>query len=281
MLAGRYQLNAVCGEGTTSIIYEATQVFRNRTVAVKVLRPEMCSDGLCMQAFQSEAQVSSRFSHPSIVSLWDLGISDSGQPFIVLEYLQGGSLADKILQDQSLPNDLVIEIFIQICSALELVHKFGFVHRSINVTKIMFEKPDGSDRLIAKLIGFSRAKKINEIDINLTSAAESEHQVRRLSLYISPEHARGQEIDGRADIYATGCTMYQALTGEIPLKGENVYHTIRKHLAEAPVPMSVLRRDLKINKDLEKIVAKAMQKNPNDRFQSMSEMQKALERIRR
>lgn len=281
LLLGQYQLNAVCGEGSTSIVYEATHTILNRTLAVKVLRQE-CSDRLSMQAFQCEAQTSSSLPHPNIVAACDCGMTTSGQPFIVSEYVPGGSLADRIKQSQSLPNNQVIEIFIQICAALEYVHKRGFVHRSVNVTKIMFEKP--GDKLITKLIGFSRAKKIkepgNEID-NLANSGQADHQARRFSLYMSPEHAHGKEVDGRADIYATGCTMYQALTGEIPLKGENVYHTIQKHLTETPVPMAALRRDLKINKDLENIVSKAMQKDPSDRFQSMSEMVKALEKIRR
>jgi serine/threonine-protein kinase len=138
----------------------------------------------------------------------------------------------------------------------------------------MFQRLDNG--VTVKLVGFSRAKEIGESTI-LSAPVMQE---TRFSLYMSPEHVQGKAIDSRADIYGLGCTMYQALTGEIPLKGPTVYQTIHRHLHETPPSIRAARSDRGYPQELELVVAKAMQKNPADRFQSASEMAASLQSIR-
>jgi len=277
-LANTYEFIEAVGSGGMSVIYKARHRALNRFVAIKMLHGHMLTDNVIMR-FQQEAKASSLLVHPNTVAVHDFGITESGQPYMVMDFIEGETLANVIQRQGALPVEDCIKIISQVCDAVEHAHENGILHRDLKPSNIMLIKMEGTPGIV-KIVDFGIAKIMDASGSsgqNLTRTGE----LFGSPLYMSPEQCAGaKELDRRSDIYSLGCVMYECLTGTVPHRGETLVGTIVKHMNEQPIPISEMQPDTKVPSALEDIVDKALEKNPDKRFQTMEELKKALWQVR-
>ncbi len=276
-IAGRYQILSFIGRGGMSVVYKARHLYMERVQAVKMLHAHLVSNAQSLKRFQQEAQAASHLAHPHIMGVHDFGISPQGQPYLVMDYLQGSSLAEVIERERQLSVERAINIFAQACDALAHAHQKGVVHRDLKPSNIMLidteEQPD-----FVKIVDFGIAKLLPQSEKqgqHLTQTGE----VFGSPLYMSPEQCLAGNLDARSDIYSLGCVIYEAVTGKAPLTGGNMLETMYMHLNEPPLPFAKVRPDLDLPDELEAVVFKSMEKDPKNRQQSMTELKEELEKV--
>lgn len=266
LLAGRYELTGKIGEGGMAVVYKAKDRLLNRYVAIKILRPEYTKDEQFVQNFKKESQAAAGLQHPNIVSIYDVGKSGNIN-YIVMELIDGKPLSDLIHERGTIDYRTVLKISEQVASALSLAHKHNIIHRDVKPHNIMITK-DGT----AKLTDFGIAKAVS----NATMVAETSRIIGSVH-YFSPEQARGAHVDERSDIYSLGIVIYEMLTGQVPYDGENPVEVALKHLNEEMTPPSKLVGG--IPPALEKLVLKATDKYPGNRYKSADEMLDDLQNV--
>jgi serine/threonine protein kinase len=273
-LSNQYEFISEIGSGGMGVIYKARHIALNQTVAIKMLHNNRM-DEVSVRRFQQEAKAVTALDHPSIVRVRDFGVSDSGQPHMVLDFIEGDTLSKSIQKTAGLSVEESLDIFIQACDALEHAHIRGVLHRDLKPSNIMLV-PRISGAPLVKIVDFGIAKiNIPEIEsgvVNLTQTGE----VFGSPLYMSPEQASGARLDKRSDIYSFGCVMFETLTGTPPFVGGSSIETIFRQLNDkAPsLKEGSLGRDFP--GELESIVAKTLEKKPENRFQSMAELKNQL-----
>jgi eukaryotic-like serine/threonine-protein kinase len=267
VLANRYEIDAVLGQGGMAKVFKGTDRVLGRTVAVKVLSPQFAGDHQFVSRFRREAQAAAALNHPNIVSVFDTG--DQGDVhFIVMEFVQGRTLRDAIRQEGPILPERAVEITEEVARALAAAHEAGLVHRDVKPGNIMLTS-DGSD---AKVMDFGIARTTTGDTLTQTAA------VLGTASYLSPEQAQGQPVDARTDIYSLGCVLYEMLTGRPPFTGDSPVSIAYKHVRENPVPPSRLNDD--VTQSLEAVVMKMLAKNPTNRYQTAAELLEDLERVR-
>lgn len=260
IIGNRYEILEEVGNGGMALVYKAKDHVLNRFVAVKILKDEFTTDSDFIKRFNTEAQSAAALSHANIVSIYDVGHEEENNLYyIVMELIKGKTLKEIIDKDGVLSWKWSINIAIQIASALELAHKNGIIHRDIKPHNIIITE-DG----IAKVTDFGIAKAVSNSTITaFGTTIGSVH-------YFSPEQAKGSITDAKSDIYSLGVVMYEMLTGEVPFDADTPVSVALKHMQEEP------EEAIKINKDIpiavNDIVMKAMQKDPESRYQSATEM---------
>ncbi|SDG72545.1 serine/threonine protein kinase [Selenomonas sp. WCT3] len=248
VLDQRYELQEQIGGGGMADVYKANDLLLNRPVAVKILHDQFKSDTEFIDKFNREAQAAARLSHPNIVNIYDVGVMD-GAHYIVMEYVPGRTLKDKIKQEGHLSVAEALTVAKGIASALAHAHANNLVHCDIKPHNILM-MPDGS----AKVADFGIARAVTESTMTYTgNVVGSVH-------YFSPEQAKGTMITPKSDVYALGVVLYEMLTGSLPFTGETPVSVAMKHLQEEPVPVRQL--DPSIPPVVEAIVARAMSKDP-------------------
>ena len=262
VIGNRYEIIKKIGVGGMATVYKAKCNILKRYVAVKVLRDEFTTDEEFIKRFNTEAQAAASLTHPNIVSIYDVGHEDNIY-YIVMELVQGKTLKDIINEDGALPWKWALNVSIQVASALEMAHKNNIVHRDIKPHNIIITE-DG----IAKVTDFGIAKAVSNSTITaFGTTIGSVH-------YFSPEHARGGYTDAKSDLYSLGVVMYEMLTGRVPFDADTPVSVALKHMQEKPVePMKL---NPTIPYAVNKIIMKAMEKDPNERYQSATEMLKDL-----
>jgi serine/threonine protein kinase len=272
IIAGRYEIVQSLGDGGMGHVFQARDRMLKRFVAIKMLRADFTSSSMALQRFQKEAEAVSALNHPHIVALYDFGVAATGEPYIVMDCIEGVSF-DAAIQDHPLPIIRARKIFIQISSALMHAHQRGVIHRDIKPSNILLTEVDG-DHDFVKVIDFGIAKLLDPTtEHSLTTTGD----VFGSPQYMSPEQCRGQRLDERSDIYSFGCVMFRALTGRLPFSGSHPSEFIYKHVHEE-VP-SVVTEDIHIPSEMEEIVVRCLHKDPAARFQSMSELKEALSKL--
>jgi serine/threonine protein kinase len=273
-LADRYEVEKLVGTGGTSIVYRALHLQLRRTVAIKMLKAHLVTDEESKRRFEQEARAVSCLTHPNVVAVYDVGVTKYGEPYIVMEFLQGGSLADLVASEGRLTYERALPIFVQACSALWHAHKKDVIHRDVKPSNIMIV-PTDDDPEFVKIVDFGLAKlrALTGEFQRLTKTGE----VFGSPVYMSPEQCTGRKLDQRTDIYSMGVVMYEAIAGRPPFKEKSTIETIRRQIKEPPPRFSEVNPELKIPEELETIILKSLTKNPEDRYQTMEELRADLE----
>jgi serine/threonine protein kinase len=269
-LSGRYLVTRKIGQGGMGAVYEATHTDINKRVAVKVLLEKYAQREAIVRRLKQEAQLASSVDNEHIISVTDFGTTGDGRTFVVMEYLDGESLAECLSRETQLNEQRILRIVSQTASALAAAHAKGIVHRDIKPENLFILRRKDAD--FVKVVDFGISKSLR--------ASGEEEETTRLTqtgmvlgtpLYMSPEQARGDdELDQRVDIYALGVIMYEASTGRVPFVGNNYLSVISQVLNEEPKPLRELRPEL--SEEFEAVVLKAMAKDVKERYASANEM---------
>jgi serine/threonine protein kinase len=274
ILNGTYEIQDLVGRGGMGCVYKARDILMERTVAIKMLHSHLVQDKASTLRFQQEARAASAINHPNVITAYDFGILETGQPYLIMDFLQGSSLSATIDESNGLEYARAIHIFAQTCDALHVAHTKGVIHRDLKPSNIMIVQ-NRDDPDFVKIVDFGIAKLLphsGKQSQNLTQTGE----LFGSPLYMSPEQFLGKPLDVRTDIYAMGCVMYEALMGRPPFSGEHVLETMHKHIHEMPMKFSAARPDIKIPAKLETICARALEKEPDARYQTMAELRDAI-----
>jgi serine/threonine-protein kinase len=270
LLGGRYELDGVVGRGGMAEVYRARDLRLDRVVAVKTLREDLARDATFQARFRREAQSAASLNHPSIVAVYDTGEDNAGMshvPFIVMEYVDGRTIRDLLRDDRRLLPERALEIVDGVLRALDYSHRNGIVHRDIKPGNVMLTR-NGE----IKVMDFGIARAVADTQATMTQTA----QVIGTAQYLSPEQARGERVDARSDLYSVGCLLYELLTGRPPFTGDSPVAIAYQHVREAPVPPS--RVDPELPSWADGITLRAMEKDPDRRYQSASEMRGDIQR---
>lgn len=274
IFAGRYELLGEIGSGGMSVIYKARHQVMNKLVAIKMLHPHLIKNKAMMR-FQQEAKAASSLRHPNIISIHDFGTTEQDQPFMVMDFVEGTNCADLIAEQGPLPLPRALEIFSQLCSALEHAHKHGVLHRDLKPSNVMIVNSEKDLHVL--LVDFGIAK--------ILDSDSSVHQLTQTGelfgspLYMSPEQCLGQNLDVRSDIYSLGCVFYELLTGKPPLAGQSVMETVLMHINDTPKTLTEALPERTFPESFERFVAKLLATDPKNRFQSVSEVLQTLAQL--
>ena len=264
VLGERYQVEARIGAGGMAEVYRGFDSVLNRTVAIKVLLPQMARDTSFVQRFRREAQAAARLNQPNIVGVYDTG-ADDGTQFIVMEFIEGRTLAEFMATGRRPTPTQAAEIAQKIAAAIAAAHAQGVIHRDIKPGNVMITR-DG----VIKVMDFGIARVLGPETAPQTSA------VLGTASYLSPEQAQGGPVDARTDIYSLGAVLYELLTGRPPFTGESPVAVAYKQVNETPAIPSSLNAD--VPAALDAVVMKALSKNPSNRYQTAEEFSADLER---
>jgi len=270
LFGDRYQVGDTLGFGGMSEVHRGRDLRLGRDVAVKVLRADLARDPSFQARFRREAQNAASLNHPAIVAVYDTGetAGETGPvPYIVMEYVDGDTLRDVLKREGPMAPRRAMEIVADVCAALDFSHRHGIVHRDVKPANIMLNRAGA-----VKVMDFGIARAVSDGQATMTATSA----VIGTAQYLSPEQARGESVDARSDVYATGCVLYELLTGQPPFTGDSPVAIAYQHVREAPRPPSEAQPGLP--KELDAIVLKALNKNPLNRYQTAAEMRSDLVR---
>ena len=272
LVDGRYRIEAQIGEGGMGVVYKATHVTLNKTLALKVLRGEVAKDPEVVQRFMQEAQSATSIGHENIIDINDFGKLPDGTAYFVMEYLKGHPLNDLIKRGGSIPMRDAIQILRQVAGALGAAHARGIVHRDLKPDNV-FVLARGELENFVKVLDFGIAK-VGSTKNKLTRTG----MVFGTPHYMSPEQAAGQSVDERTDIYALGVMMYEMFTGRVPFDADTFMGVLTKHMFEKPAPMFGNDTERSLG-SLEQITLRALEKKPENRYPSMAALVADLDQV--
>jgi serine/threonine protein kinase len=267
MLGGRYRIEGRLGAGGMAEVFRGFDTVLSRQVAIKILAPQYASDASFVDRFRREAQAAARLNHPNVVAVYDSG-SDDGTHFIVMEFVEGRTLADFLAKGGKLAPAKATEIAERIADALQAAHDQGVIHRDVKSANVMVTREG-----IVKVMDFGIARMAEGDNVTQTAA------VLGTASYLSPEQAQGRPVDARSDIYSLGVVLYEMLTGGVPFVGDTAVAVAYKHVQETPPLPST--KNPEVSPALDAVVMRAMAKNPANRYQTAAEFREDLERVRR
>ena len=263
VLPDRYRIQREIGRGGMAVVYLAEDVPHGRDVAVKVLSPELTSS-IDAERFRREIQIAARLSHPNILPAYDSG-SANGLLYYVMPFVQGESLRARLDRESQLPIEEAIAITCEVADALAYAHSQGVVHRDIKPENILLQSGHAvvADFGIARLVQDAGAEKLTQTGMSIGTAS-----------YMSPEQFTGEKIDGRSDVYALACVLYEMLVGQVPFTGPNAMAIMARHTMQAVPSIRMVRSS--VPEDVEAVIFHALEKTPADRFATVDEFKDAL-----
>src|SRR5215204_4527704 len=269
-VGGRYELGEPLGRGGMAEVRRAVDQRLGRSVAVKQRRTDLATGPTFQARFRREAQSAAGLNHPTIVAVYDTGeetdpLTGVAIPYIVMELVEGQTLRDVLKDGRKILPERALELTQGILDALSYSHKAGIVHRDIKPANVMLT-PNGE----VKVMDFGIARAVADTSATMTQTSA----VIGTAQYLSPEQARGEQVDARSDIYSTGCLLYELLTGRPPFVGDSPVSVAYQHVREEPAPPSSVDPDLPRNADA--IVLKALTKDRERRYQTADEMRRDI-----
>ena len=266
ILAGKYKVGELLGEGGMAQVFRATHLGLDRAVVIKLMHSSMPSMDTAMKRFEQECKVTARLDHPNVVSVFDVGTLEGRRPYLVMEFIQGESMRDFLDRETSMSIKDASTVMMQVCSGLHEAHAQGIVHRDLKPENIMLrERSDRPDWV--KIVDFGIAH-LKQGGQRLTRTGIAIGTVD----YMSPEYLSDKPIDHRSDIYALGVILYELIAGRCPFMAETAEAVMAKHLWGTPMPLSHYRPDLQAGCIFDQLAEKALQKEPDDRYQSVQDM---------
>lgn len=273
VIDGKYKIQSILGEGGMAVVYRAYHDKMERTVVIKVMQGWLLSNRNAVERFEREAKLTAKLNHPNIVTVFDCGVLNGKEPYLVMEFIKGESLGDKIARQGALPCATAANIIIQICRGLQEAHNSGVIHRDLKPDNILLQ--DRTDR----------PDWVKIVDFGISHLAQGSKRLTKTGKmvgtpeYIAPEQLKDKPIDIRTDLYALGIILYETLTGRVPFEGESAESILMKHLLESPPPMSEMIDDLGDGSAFDEVVDKALKKDPDERYQTATELRLDVERI--
>jgi DNA-binding NarL/FixJ family response regulator/tRNA A-37 threonylcarbamoyl transferase component Bud32 len=277
VFAEKYQIESLVGRGGLARVYKARHLHMDRTVAIKVLLPQFAKDKTIVKQFEQEAKAASALVHPNIVTIYDFGIASHGQPFLVMDFFEGQTLADILHEQKYLELSQFFDVFMQVCDALAAAHAKNTIHCDMKPSNIVLASSENGESIV-KVVDFGMAQILSSSDSE--SEEKNKSELAGSPYFMSPEQCLGQTVDPRSDLYSLGCVMYQALTGELAFNGATAIECFNKHILGAPMKFSEVCLDKGYPLDLQDLVFQLMATNPDDRFQSAGDLRTALEDLR-
>lgn len=273
VLHGKYRIESALAEGGMAVLYLAKHEDMERTVVVKVIHQSLMYRNDMIERFKRECKIAARLNHPNVVSVYDFGLINERQPYLVMEYIHGMSLSTMLTKQSRMALPVATRVMMQACSGLEEAHNCGIIHRDLKPDNILLqEKVDRPDWVkivdfgIANLLDNSDQKKLTRTGVVIGTPE-----------YMAPEQFTGKPLDVRTDIYALGVLMFEVLTNRVPFDSVAYDVLMAKHLMEEPPSLSEYRADIAEGAKIDQIVKKCLAKQPDERYQTVTELRKALE----
>jgi serine/threonine-protein kinase len=270
----RYQVVRKLGEGGMSFVYEAKDISTGESVAVKIMTPKLAQDKTAAERLRREAGLAMRLDHPNICRIMRLGETTDGLIYLVMPLLKGELLSDREVREGPIPLEVGVPLMRQVCDALTFAHEQQIVHRDLKPENIFLcPDPDGTLRAVVTDFGLAKEKRAEPGMAKLTATGI----ILGTPEFMSPEQIRGKPLDGRSDIYALGLVAFEMFTGRLPFEGKSAQDMMIARLRGQPLPLRKARADLTFTPEFEKALMKAIEAEPNDRYQSAKELGDALE----
>ncbi len=273
VLGGKFRLRSYIGAGSSGTVFKADQTALGRTVAVKILNPDLAVDTRLVSRFHDEALAASRLNHPNTVSVIDYGQTEDGLLYLVMEYLRGVTLTQIIAEESPMSEERIVDIISQVLSGLEEAHEAGVVHADLKSDNIVVERRRGGWYLV-KVVDFGIARLLG-----VPPAEEDERTICGTPEYMAPEVISGHDPTFASDLYAVGVILYEMLSCETPFVGGSSLEVLTRHLRQDPVPPSARRPDLPVSPMVEQMALRALSKHPDDRFPTATDFRLSLEPV--
>lgn len=273
VIGDRYRVVDLIGRGGVSVVYRVEHTLLLKRMALKVLRPELSQTPSVVDRFHREARLVCQLDDPHIVRVTDFGRTSDGSLYLVMDYVDGESLAAKLRRETRLPPDTAVKIVLEVLAGLAHAHEFGVVHRDLKPENIMVQ--ERAYRLSAKILDFGIAK-LGDSDASGKPITQV-GTVFGTPRYMSPEQAAGEAVDRRTDVYSTGVILYELLTGRPPFDGETTVRILSKVLTQEAPPLGLTDPRPFQSEALEEIVRRALAKEKSDRYGSVQDFRAALE----
>lgn len=277
-LAARYEFLDVLGEGGVAIVFKAMHPQLEKIVAVKMIQAtELVDENIAR--FEREAKTISKLDHPNIIQVYDFGVTEKKHPYMVMEFIEGVGLDIVIRDEDYVRIKRGLDILLPVCDGIAHAHEEGILHRDIKPSNVML-KQVGNRPVVPKILDFGLAK-LTQVDPQKAVQLTQARQIIGSPPYMSPEQVRGKPLDHRSDIYSFGCVIFEVLSGYPPHVGDSATEVMFKHLEEPPLTFEETRPELTFPDEIKQLIARALQVDPESRYQSMRELQNDLQAVSR
>ncbi len=275
-MGGKYKVVRLLGEGGMGAVYEGEQQLgtTKRKVAIKTLHPHLSRDEKIKARFEREVGTIAELEHPNTIQVYDFGANEDGILYIVMEFLQGKSLADLLEKNGPMAPERVAKIMDQICGSLAEAHARGIVHRDLKPDNVVLVDRAGQKDFV-KVLDFGIAKRSKEEDKNEQKLTQ-QGMVLGTPPYMSPEQFTGKPIDARSDIYSLAVMGYEMLTGRLPFQANTAWEWATQHMTQNPIPIETMAEGMRAPEAMRNAIRRALAKNPDDRFQTVSDFAAAF-----